>query len=238
AHAVRNGNDVACLGDDLLLAAIAADKRGDSLPDTKSRDAVTERLDGAGDLGPRRVWKPRRDLILVAQGKRVEEVEADRSHLDEDLVRSWVRLRRLFDAERLNPPELPDLRHAHRRLLPRRQRWRDAAVSDIEQSVAKRDGDRLRAIDGAVRAHRRLRVLIDRWLAHGEDRPALPGRRPLRPPGEHSAVARGERRLALRLHGEKLADPLEGVKRHEMKPGLCLRRELHSPAGECHGSLI
>src|SRR5262249_5442041 len=45
-------------------------------------------------------------------------------------------------------------------------------------------------------------------------------------------------RLALRLHGEKLANPLEGVKRHEMEPGLCLRRELHSPASECHGSLI
>src|SRR5262249_59255301 len=180
AHAVRNGNDVACLGDDLLLAAIAADKRGDSLPDTKSRDAVTERLDGAGDLGPRRVWKPRRDLILVAQGKRVEEVEADRSHLDEDLVRSWVRLRRLFEAERFNPPELPDLRHAHRRLLPRHQRWRDAAVSDIEQSVAKRDDDRLCAIDGAALAHRSLRELHS---------PAAEGHASLMPPTRPHAAS-------------------------------------------------
>src|SRR5262249_31376269 len=126
AHAVRNGNDVACFGNDLLAAAVAANKRRYSLTDIQAGDIFTQRLDGARDLGPRRVWKPRRDLILVAQGKRVEEVEADRSHLDEDLVRSWVRLRRLFDAERFNPPELPDLRHAHRRLLPRRQRWRDA----------------------------------------------------------------------------------------------------------------
>src|SRR5262249_27915344 len=158
-----------------LAAAVAANKRRYSLTDIQAGDIFTQRLDGARDLGPRRVWKPRRDLILVAQGKRVEEVEADRSHLDEDLVRSCVRLRLLVEAERFNPPEPPDLRPAHRRFLPRRQRWRDAAVSDTEQSVAKRDGDRLCAIDGAELAHRRLSVLIDRSLAHREDRSDLPG---------------------------------------------------------------
>jgi hypothetical protein len=40
------------------------------------------------------------------------------------------------------------------------------------------------------------------------------------------------------LPGAKLANALEGVKRHEMKSRLCLRREFHIRAGQCHGSLI
>src|SRR5215471_15934769 len=112
----------------------------------------------------------RKSGFAMLCGLGVAEIEPDRRYLDADLAWSSAWLRHLFEAERFNLPELPDLRHAHRRLLPRLQRWRDASVSDIEQSVAKRDGDRLGAIDGAELAHRGLRVLVDRSLAHREDR--------------------------------------------------------------------
>jgi hypothetical protein len=88
------------------------------LPETQSGDAVTERLDGARDLGSRRVLKFWHDLISVAQGKRVEEIEPDRRYLDADLAWSSAWLRRLFEAERLWTSKMADLRHPHRVFSP------------------------------------------------------------------------------------------------------------------------
>src|SRR4029078_11880969 len=110
--------------------------------------------------------------------------------------------------------------------IPRSRRWRGAAVSNIEQSVAERDGDSLSAIDGAELAHCGLSVLIDCSLADGKDRPDLPRRFSLRRPGWDLTFARRERRLDFRLPPEQLAHPLEGVERHEVKAGLCVCREI------------
>src|SRR5262249_18280515 len=45
--------------------------------------------------------------------KRIEEVEPDRRHADDDLPLCWRRIRDLFDAKLLRSAELAELRHAH-----------------------------------------------------------------------------------------------------------------------------
>jgi hypothetical protein len=52
-------------------------------------------------------------LITVAQLKRIEEVEPDRRHADDDLPFCWRRIRDLVDAKLLRSAELAELRHAH-----------------------------------------------------------------------------------------------------------------------------
>src|SRR4029078_6449086 len=82
--------------------------------------------------------------------------------------------------------------------IPRSRRWRGAAVSNIEQSVAERAGDSLSARERAELAHCGLSVLIDCSLADGKDRPDLPRRFSLRRPRSDRTFARRERRLAVR----------------------------------------
>ena len=112
--AVRNRNRVACLGDRLLAAAIAAGVGHDPLPKRQAPDAGADPFDGARDLRARRKWKRRRDLVAVAQNERVGEVEGDSRHLDEDFARSRPRFLHLLETQRLKSPEFGNLRHAHR----------------------------------------------------------------------------------------------------------------------------
>ncbi len=87
AYAVRDGNDVLRLGDDLLAAAIAADEGDDPLPQREVGDALRRQpsmvpaISAPGENG-----SGGDHLILVAQQERVEEVEADRRHFDQDIA--------------------------------------------------------------------------------------------------------------------------------------------------------
>ena len=118
ADAIRDGNDVPRLGDDFLPAAIAADKGDDPLPQLEIGDIGAEGFDAAGDFGSGREGKRRGDLVLVTQDQRVEEVEADRRHFDEDVVWARARLGHLLEAKRLRSAKFAELRHPHRSLLP------------------------------------------------------------------------------------------------------------------------
>ena len=104
ADAVGNRNRVLCLGDDLLAAAIAADKGHDPLPRLELGDVGAQALDHAGDLRSRREGKRRGDLVFVAQHERIEEVEADRRHSDEHIAGPRARLRHLLEASAWGPP--------------------------------------------------------------------------------------------------------------------------------------
>src|SRR6478609_5380705 len=75
----------------------------------------------------------RRDLIAIAQHKRIEEIEADSGYADDDLpLPPGGRIRDHFDAELLRSAELAELRHAHACFLvsmPARCRlWHKRAV--------------------------------------------------------------------------------------------------------------
>ena len=123
AYAVRDGNDIPCLGDDLLAAAIAADKGDDPLPQLEIGDICPKRFDAAGDFGSRRERKRRGHLILVAQQERVEEVEADRRHFDQDIAGAGARLGHLLEAKRLRSAKFAELRNPHRSLPPLGNDW-------------------------------------------------------------------------------------------------------------------
>src|SRR6476660_647149 len=75
----------------------------------------------------------RRDLIAIAQHKRIEEIEADSGYADDDLpLLPGGRIRDHFDAELPRSAELAELRHAHACFLvsmPARCRlWHKRAV--------------------------------------------------------------------------------------------------------------
>ena len=114
ADAVRDGDGVLGLGDDLLAAAIAADIGHHPLPEREVGHPCAESLDHAGNLGSRREGQRRGDLVLVAEQERVEEVEPDGRHFDQDIVRAGLRLRDVFEAQRLRPAKFGKLRNAHR----------------------------------------------------------------------------------------------------------------------------
>ncbi len=113
AHPVWNGNGVFRLGDHLFPAAIAADIGHHPLSKLEIRDVSADALDDAGDLRSRREGERRRHLVLVAEQERIEEIETDRRHSDEDVVRPRARLRRLLEAQRLRSAKFAELRNAH-----------------------------------------------------------------------------------------------------------------------------
>jgi hypothetical protein len=110
---LRNRYNVLGFGDDLLPAAIAADEGCHPLPNSEVGDIGAKALHGAGDLGARRKRKRRRHLIFVAEQERIEEVEADRRHLDENVVRARGWCRDLLEAQRLRSAKFAKLRNAH-----------------------------------------------------------------------------------------------------------------------------
>ena len=120
AYAVRDGNDVPCLGDDLLAATIAADEGDDPLPQLEVGDLCPDSFDAAGDFRSRRERKRGGHLILVAQQERVEEVEADRRDFDQDIAGAGARLGHLLEAKCLRSAKFAELRNPHRSLPPPR----------------------------------------------------------------------------------------------------------------------
>ena len=77
------------------------------MPDREALDRLADRNDATSRLLARRERARRQDLVGAFDHQEVREVDADRTHLDDDVCWAWGGVRDVLDDDGRGRPELP-----------------------------------------------------------------------------------------------------------------------------------
>src|SRR6266702_7141502 len=111
-------------------------------------------------------------------------------------------------------------------------------ISGIDDSLANRDRDRMRPVDGAELARSGCKMLFRGALRDVQDFADLPGGLALRRPGDYLALARREACRRMRGRSEQTADVVEAVHRDQVQCRLAAGIEIEMDATERDAGLI